>query len=256
MLRDYVRAYNSWMFVRHDRTWALAAESAVRDLCRQGKYHAVITNGPPHMVHEAGRRLSAASGLPHVMDLRDPWSLLERVAESVASPVWFQRARAYERRAVRRAALVVMNTEAARDAMAAVHPAAANRIIAVMNGYDDDPIPVIDPGTVFRISYAGTIYLDRDPRPLFAATARVVSELKLSPSELTLEFMGDVVSYGGRALPDIAADEGIGSFLRLSPSRSRREAMAFQARASVLARSGTWRMCRFPRDTCTRAIRS
>jgi len=49
----------------------------------------------------------------------------------------------YERRAVADAALVVMNTEPARRAMQVAYPTAPERIIAVMNSHDDQPVPRI-----------------------------------------------------------------------------------------------------------------
>ena len=90
------------------------------------------------MVHWAGQRVAADAGIPFVMDLRDPWSLVERLADSFASPVWFHLARRFEREAVAGASLIVMNTEPARRAMGQAYPRLSDRIMTVMNGYDED----------------------------------------------------------------------------------------------------------------------
>src|SRR2546427_5608238 len=37
--------------------------------------------------------------------------------------------------------LIIANTEHSRDALQAVYPDARERIIAIMNGYDEDPLP-------------------------------------------------------------------------------------------------------------------
>jgi hypothetical protein len=84
------------------------------------------------------------------------------------------------------------------------------------------------------IAYAGSIYLDRDPRLVFRAGARVVQELGLTPGQFGFEFIGSAGGYGGMSLEDIAAQEGLPGYVRTSPALPRTEAMAFLAQATVL----------------------
>jgi protein-tyrosine-phosphatase len=228
------RAYYAWAEYRRQSRWAEAAARLGARLLERGVHRAVVSCGPPHMVHEAARRLADAKGLPLVIDLRDPWSLLQRIPEPVASPLWYSLAARYERRAVAEAALIVMNTESARRAMQAAYPAAAERIIAVMNGHDYEPVPRSRHGHRFTIAYAGTIYLDRDPRPLFRATAEVVRRLDLSPDELGIELMGKAGSFNGMPVEALARGAGIEAFVRVRPPGPLREAMEFLADAAVL----------------------
>jgi hypothetical protein len=186
------------------------------------------------MAHEAGRQVAQARNLPFVMDLRDPWSLVQRLPEEIASPLWFRRATHFERRAVARAVLVVANTEPLCLALQGLYPEARARVMTVMNGYDEDPLPPSRLGRCFTMAYAGAIYLDRDPRVLFKAVARVVREFTLSPADLRIELMGDVHSFDGIPTEAIAAEEGIGEFVGVKPPGSRREAMEFLAHAPVL----------------------
>jgi hypothetical protein len=169
------------------------------------------------------------------MDLRDPWSLLERWSESVASS-WTPRiAYHHERTAVRAASLVVMNTEPARDAMRALYPACAERIVAVTNGFDDDEdLPPSPSGECFTIAYAGTVYLDRNPRTLFLGAARVIREFGLSPKDFAIELMGRVESLDGLSIEQIAEETGIADFVRVHSPGTRQQAAEFLAHASVL----------------------
>jgi glycosyltransferase involved in cell wall biosynthesis len=168
------------------------------------------------------------------MDMRDLWSLAPRLPEGVASPWWRVLARRYERRTVRDAALIVINTEPARIAMEALYPMASDRTIAIWNGSDEEPLVASHHGSSFIIAYAGSIYLDRDPRPLFRGAARVIREYQLTPDQLRLEFMGEIAAYGGATLEAIAEAEGIGGFVRTYPAGTRAEAMQFMARAAML----------------------
>lgn len=236
--RTAIRAYSAWLDFARGARWARAAEALALRLAHSGpRPTVVISCGPPQMAHEAGRRVARALGAPFVMDLRDPWSLAPRLPESYASPLWYHLARHFERRAVNQAAesgLIVTNSDLAREAMQALYPAAAGRSITVMNGFDDDPIPEPAPGRRFLIAYTGVIYMDRNPRALFRATARLVSELGLGPAEIGIEFVGEVAEFNGISLETIAAEEGIADYVRIGPRVPRREALQLLARATLL----------------------
>lgn len=232
--RDVLRAYYAWLdFGRHAR-WA---RNAVHLACRLGmsrEHRAIVTCGPPHMAHEAGRRLARATGLPFILDLRDPWSLVQRLPEEAAHRVWLRLAVRYERRATSRAALIVANTEPLRAAMQAAYPQVAHRVITVMNGTDDEPAPPATHGRRFLIAYAGTIYLDRDPRPLFHAAARVIRELRLGPQDFGIEFMGNAERYDGTPVSALARDAGLDGYFRIHSPRARQESLRFLAGAAML----------------------
>jgi hypothetical protein len=237
--REYLRAYWAWLEYARYRAWARRAAAAAQLIIQGGAHLAVVTSGPPHATHEAGRALAKRTGLPFVMDMRDPWSLSERVHESVASPLWFHLARRYERAAVEQAALIVANTEAAREALMAAYPDARHRLITAMNGSDEDPLPPSQPAPRFTVAYAGTIYLARHPRSLFRAAAQVIRELDLSPQTFGIEFLGGDAP-GPWSLLDMAAQEGIAAFVSAGPARPHREALEFLARATMLVTFPGW----------------
>jgi hypothetical protein len=232
--RQFVRAYNAWARIETEKMWGRAVKRIGIDLARVGTYDAIASSGPPHMVHEAARQISRATRIPLVIDLRDPWSAVEQVAEDHASPIWFSVARRFERLAVADASLVVMNTDMARDDMRARYPSAARRIVAVANGSDDEPIARVAPSGRFTIRFAGSIYLDRDPRLVFRASARVVQRLGLTPDVFGIEFIGHVDAFGGTSLRTMASEEGLEGFVEVSGPRSRAEAMEFLAGATML----------------------
>ncbi len=103
-----------------------------------------------------------------------------------------------------------------------------------MNGYDEEAVPRSRHGGRFTIAYAGTIYLDRDPRPLFRAVAEVVRCLGFGPEALGVELMGEVKSHDGIPIEAIAREAGIEAFVRTRPPRPRRAVMEFLADATLL----------------------
>ncbi|HEX7938301.1 MAG TPA: hypothetical protein VF483_04865, partial [Gemmatimonadaceae bacterium] len=167
-------------------------------------------------------------------DFRDPWSLIQRLPEAVASRAWLAVAERHERVAVKAASLVVTNTAQLRAAMQARYPGARRRVITITNGCDDEPLPRASRQERFVLGYAGSIYLDRDPRPLFRAIALVVKRLNLTPEQFGIEMMGDVERFDGVPLRDMAAEAGVSAFVTLHAPRPRAQALAFLGQAAML----------------------
>ena len=229
------RAYTTWLDYEKQGAWAHRAETIASAVVRPGVHRAVVSCGPWHYCnHEAGRRISVRTGLPFVMDLRDPWSLRRRVSEGAATPLFFALADFHERRAVERASLVVVNAEPVRAAMAAKYPRSRARFLTVTNGYDDESVPPSRHGERFVLAYAGGIYLDRDPRLLFRAVARVARELALGPDAIGVEFIGNVDGYGGVPIAQMAREEGLDGYVTTGPARPRAGALEFLARGTML----------------------
>lgn len=244
--RKVLRTYWVWLdFVRHAR-WSEHAVRLAEQILDRGAHFAVVTSGPPHMTHETGRVLSRRYGLPFVMDMRDPWSLNERVSERWASPLWLSATSRHEREMVSQAALVVANTAPARDALARAYPDASEKIITVMNGSDDDPLPAQRRGGRFTIGYAGTIYDYGDPRSLFRAAARVIRDLDLTPDDFGMDIIGNFDDGGEQALHDTARAEGVEAFVSVGPARSHEGAMEFLAQATMLVTFPGWNRVAIP----------
>lgn len=233
-LGDVRAAYYAQLEADKDLAWARAATATGLKLLDRDLHRVIVSCGPPHMPHVAASELAARQGIPHVMDLRDPWRLQQRLPNAIASTRWFALATRWEQRCVARAALVVTNTAPFALGMQALYPAMRDRILPVMNGYDEEAVPVVPRDPRFLIAYAGSIYLDRDPRPLFRAGARVIREEGLTPAQIGFSFIGNTESYGGVPVRQIAAQEGIGEFVETGPTLPRAQAMAFLARATLL----------------------
>jgi len=223
-----------YFHVARERAWAKAAEAAALDLARTIEYGAVISSGPPHLVHLAAANVGHSTGRPTVLDFRDPWSTMRAALFALATPLWPLVNRRLESRALRRAALAVFNTDLATEAMRGRYPDHANRFITVMNGADDEPIETPPRRDRFVVSYAGNIYIDRNPRTLFQAARRVIEALQLRPDQFGIEFMGHADRLDGQTVTEIAAEAGVGPFFVQHPVAPRQAALQFLSQATVL----------------------
>ncbi len=247
--RGWMRAYWAALDSARIRAWGDDVIEAVSSVFEPAVHRAVITSGPPFMSHDIGRRVSQRYRIPFIMDMRDPWSHVERLPEAIASPAWTRLASRYERMAVERATLIITNTDVAQQHMAATYPLRARDIVTVTNGADEDALPQQRRGGRFVIAHAGTLYLDRDPRALFQAAARIIRELGLTPDDITLEFIGELEAVGGFPIEDVARAEGIAGYVRTGPSRPYREALAFMADATMLVTMSGGNMAAIPAKT-------
>jgi hypothetical protein len=232
--RWLVHAHAAVVRVERERAWGRAAVELSARLGRANHYDVVVSSGPPHMVHDAARTVARRLHVPHVMDLRDPWSAFELEHGDSTSRLWFAIARRYERRAVQSASLIVMNTDLARDEMRRLYPDAAERIVTVSNGSDDEPIPAVETNGRFVVRFAGSIYLDRNPGPFFRAAAAVARRRSLRPEQFGAEFIGEVEEFAGQSVRAMAEREGFGEYLTLGGARPRDDALRFAAGATML----------------------
>jgi glycosyltransferase involved in cell wall biosynthesis len=232
--RSLVRAYHVSVEFARDELWASMAADLGAKLAAERPFDVIVSSGPPHMTHDAGRIISERTGIPHVVDMRDPWSFVQRLQEVIASPRWIHRARAHEMAAIQNASLVVMNTQPACDAMRAGYPAFEDRIQVVRNGADDDPIPAPRRDKVFRLRFAGSIYMDRDPRLVFRAAKQMIDRLNLRPERFSIEFVGAASLFITTPTTVIAEEEGVGEFVRVGGRLRRTETMEFLAGATML----------------------
>jgi glycosyltransferase involved in cell wall biosynthesis len=227
-----LRSYRTRVLFAQWNDWARRAAAVGIALAGRHRYALVASSGPPHVAHEAARQVAVATGLPLVIDLRDPWFSDDVEPPALRGATWRALTAAQERAAVTRAALVVVNTDSCRQLMADRYPEFATRFLTVMNGADADVAGVSELPETFIISHTGSLYSGRDPRILFRAVARVVQRLQLTPRDLRVHFMGDDV-YEGRPLFDLAVAAGVGEFTRCDARRPRAEALAL-VRASAM----------------------
>ena len=183
----------------------------------------VVSSGPGHFVHVAAGQIATLCSLPHVIDLRDPWGSPKPTL--VNQILTDEELRRCEASTLQQAASIITNTSAARDVLRKRYPQLEARILCIPNGSDLPPIAVRETQpTLFQIAHCGALYLDRDPRPFLSAVGLVRKKLKLDSSQIKLVFMGESASVGGRSLPELASEVGIGDIFEERPMGPRDQA--------------------------------
>jgi glycosyltransferase involved in cell wall biosynthesis len=167
------------------------------------------------------------------MDMRDPWSDELALPDGYDRDTWAPVARQQEARCIHEARLVVVTSTAHERLQLTKYPELRGRTLTIMNGADSDPLPSAHPSNCFRIVFAGTIYLGRDPRPFFRAARMVIEQAGASPSDFAIDFVG-TDSYEGTSLPLVARREGLADHFSAHGFQPRRRVLEMLAEATML----------------------
>jgi len=176
--------------------WMLPALKAALTLVRRHRPRAIYCTSPPHSANLVAVVLKAITGLPLVTDFRDPWARSEwsrREQQSLRDRVQVR----LERLCVERSDRVILNTPRLRDEFRAAYPGkTADTLLTISNGYEPEMLSRIQ-GMIavdgratangsIRVCHAGSVYGERDLRPLVAA----VRGLLQSGHKVNLEQIG------------------------------------------------------------------
>lgn len=154
--------------------WAPFAIREGLRLLRTQPFDAILTTGPPHSVHLAGRALHARIGMPWIADFRDPWTDLYYQAELPRLGPVQQADRALERSVLRRATMVTTVSPSLARLLAQKVDRAPADFRVIYNGFDEEDFAGIEPAPPadrFVLTYVGTLYGHQEA--LWAALARL-----------------------------------------------------------------------------------
>ncbi len=174
------------------RGWITRGKSMAKNVARDFRPDVVVSSGPPHSSHLVGRAAAGLAGVPHVMDLRDPWITgLTEETSKMTSALSRKTLRFLEKKCFRSAGAIVVNTDRLSETIRSVYE---GPIHFVRNGLDIECLPSKPntPNERFTISYVGTLYYNRD----IAAPLRAFNKLRQSNNGATdsmrFEFAGKV----------------------------------------------------------------
>jgi glycosyltransferase involved in cell wall biosynthesis len=202
--------------------WLIPAVAAGLRAVRQTRVKLIYSSAPYFTSHLAGYWLSLLTGLPWVAHFRDPWVTGLREEYRPRNKICFGINRALERMTVSRADAVVCVTEEHAALMrAAYDQMAASKFAVVMNGFDGlewqeaiESLPTAERYAAgaprkFRVTYAGNLYMKRNPSPLFRAMRTLIDCGEIARDEVSVELIGSCESSEGRGMADLVSEAGI-----------------------------------------------
>jgi glycosyltransferase involved in cell wall biosynthesis len=240
--------------------WLIPAFLRAYRLVRSEGIELVVTSSPPRTTALVGLLLTYATRVRLVTDLRDPWFVPYfddpcftcLVAES-RSAAADRIERWLERKIMERSALVITTTERHALALRKAYPwLPEDRVRVISNGYDAEDLAGLDgaaPASKFTLSYLGTFYLHRSPRPLFEALGELMREGTLSPAEVEVKLIGDVGFTTDGSIDRLVASTGLNGCVRVGAAVSYKESLQAMRESSVLLLFAPNQACSVPAKT-------
>ncbi|HEV2664879.1 MAG TPA: glycosyltransferase, partial [Blastocatellia bacterium] len=205
--------------------WLIPAVAAGLRAIKQTRARVIYSSAPYFTSHLAGYWLALLTGLPWVAHFRDPWVTGTWATLRPDNKICFKIHLALERMTVSRAdAVICVTEEHAKLMRAAYDQMAASKFAVVMNGFDGlewqeavESLPrratgegaPADTPRKFRITYAGNLYMKRNPAPLFHALRTLIDCGEIGRDEVSVELIGSCESSEGRGMADLVSEAGI-----------------------------------------------
>lgn len=221
------------------KNWALyAAFEAIR-LIRRHRIEYVLTSAPPFSVHLIGLMAKAFTDVRWIADFRDPWvesmligSTRVRSKASDAIETWM------ESTVIRGADKVVTTTERLRDALRVRYTRLpSDKFVCVSNSIATEHFGAADSVekySTFTITYAGTLYFDRTPEPLFRAVGELIRAGKITDNDIRIKLVGNCQYIDGVATRSVAKRYGLERVVEVVDSVPYAEAIRIMQKSHLL----------------------
>jgi len=218
--------------------WVFGGVPAGLRAVRKHKIDVLCSTFPIVSAAVIGLWLQRFTGLPWVLDLRDPMSQDDYPDDPLVRRVWSK----VERACIRRVSRVIFTAEATRRMYLERYPEflKPEMCVLISNGYDETdfrdlevsaigPVPT---GRQIRLVHSGLIYpVERDPRPMFRAVARLKKMGRLTADRVQIVFRAPGSEDLYRKL---LAERDIEDLITLEPRVPYRQALQECAQADGL----------------------
>lgn len=178
-------------FVPDPRVWWV--RPSVRFLKRYLKEHpvdAIISTGPPHSVHLTARKVALATGIPWLLDFRDPWTGIYYFDKLGLTRLSRRRYFSMERNCLRDATVVLTCTPSVQKDY---RSKTSTPVEMITNGYDPDDYRVEpEPDGHFNICQTGQLGADGNPGVLWRVLSEICAEDAEFRKELRIRLLGTV----------------------------------------------------------------
>jgi len=196
--------------------WLVPAVLAGLREARHRRPDVLFSSAPAWTGHLVAACLTRCLRVPWVADFRDPWcgSAWRRIPYGVHRRLDAQ----LEAWVVKHADRITCAWDGIRKHIVSRHPACADRIETILNGFDPVLIDSVPPrsldGKRCVLLHAGTFYGPRSPLPLMEALRQAANDAPDAMQHLLVAFLGNP-AYNGIPLARIAEQYGLEQFVRV-----------------------------------------
>jgi glycosyltransferase involved in cell wall biosynthesis len=195
------------------RGWIVpAAARAIREV-RRRQVACIVTSCPPYSAHLVGLIVRVVTGVRWIADFRDPWMSGGAKSLYITSSLSLRIDRWLERQVVERANVVLANTPKLGASFRKAYPhLGGGKFVTLTNSIDLARFVALwelPKESVFTIAYAGSLYFNRSPEPVFIAVRRLLDEGVLTAAGVRIRLVGQCDRVGQVSTRDLARRHGV-----------------------------------------------
>ncbi len=186
--------------------WLPVARAQALKIIAEEKIDCLYSSSPPYTTALIAKSLAKKTRLPWIAGFRDPWTGF------LSTPVRYGLAKKIDTYLERSVYEQCDKMEVAwkgigKDFQKKYPDIDASKIIHIENGFDDADIPLLTfpRNDRFTITYTGSMYGKRSPKPFLDAVKSLIAQGKVDPRKIKLKFIG---RFGANLLP-LFEDEGL-----------------------------------------------
>lgn len=190
--------------------WTPAVASAATSMIEAHDIDVVFHTAPVFIPFAAIGWIKQRTGIPYVIDLRDPWTLQSRNGDSIKTRAYNQLSTVLEPFVFDQADEVILNTDVMENMYATKYRRHKEKLHTIYNGFDAQDFESVDstPSEQYEIIYPGTFRSDM--QPFFKAFAEFVDT---HPSSRFIHY-GTVDNGYGPAVKKIVEILGVSSHVQ------------------------------------------
>jgi glycosyltransferase involved in cell wall biosynthesis len=218
--------------------WVIPAVWRGYWLIKRERIPLVMVSSPPRSSVFIGMLLSWLTGARLITDLRDPWMHRDQDSDDGHATgtdrvkVWL------ERRLMERSHDVITTADRYTDFLQTHYRfLTPDKFHTITNGYDAEDferVGAVTPDPTFTLSYLGTFYWTRTPRPLLAALSELVSNRVIPRELLRVNFIGTVTTADGETVEDLVREYALDGIVAIQGVIPYHRALAEMKRSAVL----------------------
>lgn len=200
---------------------------------RKTKPDVILATGGPWTGLLCGCVLRWFTGVPLVVDFRDPW--VAAPGRNRRGPIIAMIDAFMERRAVNCATLLIANTNELRENFLQRYPRlSAQQAITVTNGFEDYLPSTREPETqIVTLTHAGDIYASRNVQPILEATKNAIERGLIDGEAFKLKFVGGFEPTNA-GTSDLLASPALLKAVQLVPRVGFEESLRLMTSSDVL----------------------
>lgn len=172
-------------------SWYPFAISQATKVIRSDTIKVIYSTAPPYTSLLIGASLKLRTGLPLVIDFRDPWT--QNPEKNYPSHFHEKIDERMEKKVLTLADRILLSTDINRDDLLVKYPdIPPEKCITMTNGFDPGDFEGIEikPSGKFKISHTGSFYGRQSPEFFLQAVNRAIGECKELANDLEIIFAG------------------------------------------------------------------